>query len=234
MFRFFTKKWSMKPISRIKDEKGNTEEGIVEEEKIIVKKEDFEKEIKKIDELYSAIKLFEGCAFKQTAKNTVIFSGEFKSPLMIIGEAPGADEDAQGIPFVGDSGKLLNKMLEAVEIDRKKTYITNVVYWRPPGNRKPTEEEIETLLPFLEKHIELHKPRFILALGASANYALTKNKTISLSRGKIQTYKGIPMISTFHPSYILRMPKQKLVVWKDLQLLKEELVKIGLFEEISL
>lgn len=150
-----------------------------------------------LQELKEAVMSFEGCALKTTATHTVFADGDPDSDLMFIGEAPGAEEDRQGLPFVGPSGQLLNKMIAAIGLARNRVYITNVVHWRPPGNRPPTPEEMAMCLPFLNKHIELVSPKILVLLGATAMKALLKAPTsLSQARGVWHAYaprQGIPL-----------------------------------------
>jgi DNA polymerase len=175
-----------------------------------------------LEELKAAVEKFEGCSLKLTSNKTVFGSGNPNSKLMIIGEAPGADEDRIGEPFVGRSGQLLDKMLKSIGIDRNGSYITNVLPWRPPGNRTPTDAEVAVCIPFLKRQIELIKPEIILVLGGSAaNSLLDNEEPISRLRGKwleYRTPKGekIDLLASFHPAYLLRNPAQKSKVWADL------------------
>ena len=171
---------------------------------------------------------FEGCALKFNAKSTVFGAGNTKAAVMIIGEAPGADEDRLGIPFVGRSGHLLDKMLLAVGLKREDVYITNVLPWRPPGNRTPTDAEVAVCLPFLKRQIEFIKPKVILLLGGSAANALLDNTdSISRLRGRWLEYfmsdkTPIAALASFHPAYLLRNSAQKAKSWSDfLRLLKK-------------
>lgn len=171
---------------------------------------------------------FNGCSLKKMATNTVFSDGDPKSKIMIIGEAPGNHEDLQGIPFCGDSGKLLNSMFEKIDFPREKLYITNVLFWRPPGNRKPTSDELEICHPFVEKHISFIKPKLIILMGASAMSQIIKTKkTITQMRGKIIDYQNqyledkIPVMTMFHPSYLMRQAMKKKLAWQDLLNIKE-------------
>ena len=156
----------------------------------------------------------------------MVFSdGNPRSKIMLIGEAPGHDEDIQGKPFVGRSGKLLDKMLNAIELSRDKVYIANIIPWRPPNNRRPTDDEINMCLPMIKKHIEIINPSAILLLGSTATYALIKNSEgITKIRGKWVDIeinrKKYPMLPTFHPAFLLRQPAQKKFSWEDLKNLK--------------
>jgi DNA polymerase len=175
-------------------------------------------------ELRAAVAAFEGCALKRTATTTVFADGTEGAPLMVIGEAPGAEEDRQGLPFVGRSGQLLDRMLAAIGFDRKRNaYITNVLFWRPPGNRKPTDEETLLCLPFIWRHIALAKPRVVLLCGGTpATTLLGIKEGITRSRGRwhelavpdLET--RVPTIATYHPSYLLRSPQFKGETWRDL------------------
>lgn len=183
-----------------------------------------------LEDLKAAVQAFEGCALKSTAKNMVFADGNPKGRLMVIGEAPGNDEDRQGLPFVGVSGKLLDLMLESIGYTRENAYITNVVPWRPPGNRTPTPEEVGMCLPFLMRHIELVKPEVILTVGGlSANTLLNRTEGITKLRGRWDelTLPGleapVPIVATFHPAYLLRSPQQKRFAWRDLLAVKARL-----------
>ncbi len=174
-------------------------------------------------ELEAAVRAFDGCALKKTAAKTVFADGNPEAELMIIGEAPGADEDRQGIPFCGVSGKLLDKMLAAIGYDRSSAYITNTVFWRPPGNRQPSTEETSICLPFVEKHIALVAPKLLLLAGGTAAGALLRREeSIGRLRGKTYDYTNPYMthpthtMVTYHPSYLLRQPTQKRLAWQDM------------------
>lgn len=177
-----------------------------------------------LQELRDALEKFDGLSIKKTATNLVFSDGNPKADIMAIGEAPGANEDEEGIPFCGASGKLLDLILASINLDRKTNlYITNSIFWRPPGNRRPTPEENAVCLPFVEKHIALIKPKLILLVGAtSASALLNSTETISRLRTKFYEYKNqyldtsIPTAVIFHPSYLLRQPLQKKTVWFDL------------------
>ena len=181
-----------------------------------------------LDELREAINAFEGCNLKQTARSTVFADGNPQAPLMIIGEAPGRDEDAQGLPFVGRSGQLLDKMLTAIGRDRTSVYISNILPWRPPGNRTPTPLESEICRPFIERHITLAKPQKLLLLGGAAAKTLLKttNGIMSL-RGKWTTIEingtAYDVMPSLHPAYLLRQPAQKRLAWHDLLSVKSAL-----------
>lgn len=181
-----------------------------------------------LETLREALKSFDQCPLKATATNLVFADGNPDSGVMIIGEAPGADEDRSGLPFVGVSGKLLDKMLGAISLDRNSAYITNILFWRPPGNRKPTTLESEMCLPFVERHIELVQPKALVVLGGSAATAILETTVgITRLRGKWQNYERgsvqIPVLPTYHPAYLLRQPALKRDAWRDFQSLKERL-----------
>ena len=181
-----------------------------------------------LEELKKMVEEFDGCALKLTANKTVFGYGSGTARLLI-GEAPGADEDRSGIPFVGRSGQLLEKMLKAIGFDRNECFITNVLPWRPPGNRTPTEGEIAVCLPFLKRQIDLVSPEAIMILGGSAANALLDNgEPISRMRGKWLEYKKsdggkVPVLASFHPAYLLRNSGQKAKAWVDMLRMKQKL-----------
>jgi DNA polymerase len=161
------------------------------------------------------------------SKNTVISDGSPGSGIMVIGEAPGQEEDEQGKPFVGQSGQLLDNMLKAVGIKRSDVYISNVVFWRPPGNRTPSVDEIAMCMPYVERHIMLVNPKILLLLGGVAVKAvLDTSESISRIRGRKNEYKGINVVATFHPAYLLRSPGQKQVAFRDFIQLKRQLTAL--------
>lgn len=177
--------------------------------------------INTLEELKAAVENFEGCALKLTAAHTVFGGGNPQSKIMFVGEAPGADEDRIGIPFVGRSGHLLDKMLAAIGIDRTQCYICNILPWRPPGNRTPLDSEVAVCLPFLKRQIDLISPDYIVTLGGSAaNSLLDINESISRLRGKWLDYAKADgttakVLASFHPAYLLRTPGQKSKSWAD-------------------
>jgi DNA polymerase len=180
--------------------------------------------------LRDAVAAFDGCDLKLTANKTVFADGNPEAKLMVVGEAPGADEDRIGLPFVGQAGRLLDRMLAAIGLDRTSAYITNVVYWRPPGNRNPTGAEIAACLPFLERHIALVRPHvLVLAGGVSAKAVLATNEGITKLRGRWFTYeppgmgRPIPTRAIFHPAYLLRTQAAKREAWRDLLEIKKRL-----------
>jgi len=186
----------------------------------------------KLKKLNNNIKLIKNCELKKNAQNIVFGDGNINSKIMIIGEGPGANEDAEGKPFVGRAGKLLDKMLEAIQLNRNKVYITNVVNYRPPENRRPTEEEIERYLPYLKSHIEIINPKILILLGSTAlNTIIGNEKVISKARG-CWTKKEIGLVSpwiiaTFHPAFLMRQPDQKKLTWIDLKMVREKYKKIA-------
>ena len=186
-----------------------------------------------LDELRHELQQFEGCALRDTAKQLCFADGSLDAPLMLIGEAPGAEEDRQGKPFVGPSGQLLDRILGEIGIDRTNAWITNVIYWRPPGNRAPTTGEIAVCMPFLKRQIELLEPRFILFVGGIAAKALLDtNAGVTKLRGRpftITTDSGreVPCLVTFHPAYLLRQPLNKRFVWRDMLQLRQRLDELG-------
>jgi DNA polymerase len=178
-----------------------------------------------LEELKSAMAGFEGCNLRKTAKSLVFADGNPKARIMLIGEAPGREEDEQGVPFVGRSGQLLDRMLKAIGLDRNSVYITNVIAWRPPGNRTPTPQETEICKPFVERHIALVKPEILVLLGGPASKALLDtNAGITQIRGKWArlSIEGneIDVLPMLHPAYLLRQPGQKSLAWQDLLKLK--------------
>ena len=187
-----------------------------------------------LEELVEAIHGFDGCALKETAANTVIQDGNPKARLMVIGEAPGAEEDRCGLPFVGPAGKLLDRMLAAIDLDRESVLITNIVFWRPPGNRNPTTDEIAACLPFSRRLIELVRPQVLVPVGGIAAKTLFETSAgITRLRGKWRDFTSpgleapIAAIATFHPAYLLRQPLQKREAWQDLLAIKAKLDETG-------
>lgn len=193
------------------------------------------------DDLRTAIAEFDGIQIKRHATNLVFADGNPHAHVMVVGEAPGADEDAQGLPFVGVSGQLLDKMLAAIGLSRsasdpqKSVYISNILNWRPPGNRTPTDAEIEISLPFIERHIALVNPRIlILSGGVAAKALLGTTQGITRLRGQWQDYtprvlgggSPIPAMPMYHPSFLLRTPIKKREAWEDLQTVQERLLKL--------
>ena len=183
--------------------------------------------------LKNSIIELKNCNLKRQAKNMVFCDGNPKSKIMLVGEAPGANEDQEGLPFVGRAGMLLDKMLAAINLDRKKVYISNIVNYRPPENRKPTDEEIRRYLQFITKHIEIINPKILVLLGSTAMNALIGNNVvISKMRGKwIEKKFGsckTSVIITFHPAFLMRQPAQKKMAWIDLKMIREKKNKLNI------
>ncbi len=178
-------------------------------------------QVKSLDAFYNQIHTCTNCALGFTRTNFVFGSGNPNAHIMVLGEAPGADEDEQGLPFVGRAGQLLTKVLEAINLTREEVYICNILKCRPPNNRKPLISETDQCEPYLWKQIELIKPRFILALGLTAANTLLKNKeSMTNLRGKIHDYHGIKTLVTYHPAALLRNPEWKKLAWEDVKLLR--------------
>jgi DNA polymerase len=185
-----------------------------------------------LEELRQALAGFEGCNLRLTATQMVFADGTPGSRVMMVGEAPGRDEDLQGLPFVGRSGQLLDRMLAAIGLDRTSAYIANVVPWRPPGNRTPTPLETAACRPFIDRQIELAAPEILVCLGgAAAKEILDTTDGIMRLRGRWRTAvingREIRTIATFHPAYLLRQPGQKRLAWRDLLAIREALAGSG-------
>lgn len=188
-----------------------------------------------LDALKAVISEFEGCALKRTARNTVFARGHSEARIMIVGEAPGRDEDEQGKPFVGRSGQLLDRMFAAIGLGEDDLYISNIVNWRPPGNRNPTQEEIAICLPLIERHIALKAPDILVVAGGVSAQSLLRSQTgITRLRGQWAEYKlrdasgketgqSVPCLPIFHPSFLLRQPASKRQAWADMQALEARL-----------
>jgi len=194
--------------------------------------------VQTLEELRAAIAAFDGCALKHTAMNLVFADGNPKARVMLVGEAPGEDEDRQGLPFVGASGRLLDRMFRCIGLDRKAedpakaVYISNILPWRPPGNRSPTTAEIAACQPFIERHIELVAPDFLVLLGGTAAKAiLARSEGITRLHGRWFDYappgtaRVIPALPLYHPAYLLRSPIQKRDAWRDLISLNKRLTQ---------
>jgi uracil-DNA glycosylase family 4 len=182
-----------------------------------------------LEELKAALAAFEGCPLKFTATNMVFADGNPEAKVMLIGEAPGADEDREGLPFVGGAGQLLDRALATIGLNRTNVYIINVLPWRPPGNRPPTPQEIAQCLPFVERHIELIQPKMLILLGGVSTKAiLNDNDGIMKIRGHWRDYKHpqletpIRTIATYHPAFLMRSPSQKAQLWQDLMMIEDE------------
>jgi uracil-DNA glycosylase len=186
------------------------------------------KSAKTLDELRAILEGFDGCALKATATKLVFADGNPQAKLMFVGEAPGRDEDIEGLPFVGRSGKLLDLMLAAIGLDRGKVYIANIVPWRPPGNRTPTPQEQQICLPFILRQIELADPDILVCLGGPSAQALLGIKDgITKTRGRWFNFQNgkrqIRVLATFHPAFLLRSPLQKRFAWRDFLAIKKAL-----------
>ena len=182
----------------------------------------------RLDSLKNKIRAIENCDLKKNASKIVFADGNIQSPIMIVGEGPGQKEDELGKPFVGDAGNLLNKMLKAINVNRDKIYITNVVNYRPPNNRKPEPNEINRYSEFLKEHISIINPKILILMGSTAMEAiLGSNKRISQERGQwkevIIKQKNYKTIVTFHPAYLLRKPDQKKFSWEDLKIIRKKI-----------
>jgi DNA polymerase len=185
---------------------------------------------KSLDQLRAALEAYEGCALKATATNLVFADGNPAAKVMILGEGPGAEEDRRGLPFVGPSGRLLDDMLAAIGLDRDQAYISNLLFWRPPGNRTPTQSELSVCLPFVERHIELADPAYLLLLGGSAVKSLLgRSEGILKLRGRWVHYqhpglpRPVPTLPSLHPAYLLRQAAQKRLAWRDFLSLSQAL-----------
>ncbi|WP_339776856.1 uracil-DNA glycosylase [uncultured Thalassospira sp.] len=176
-----------------------------------------------LEELHAALRAFEGCALKKSASNTVFGSGNPAADIVLVGEAPDADEDRQGAPFTGAAGKLLDAMLRSIGLSRETVYLTNILPWRPPGNRQPTADELMVCEPFVRRHIEMIGPRIVVCLGGSAAKTLMEqDKGITRLRGTWHEIAFSDSVQSdvtamFHPSYLLKTPEQKRVAWQDLR-----------------
>ena len=186
-------------------------------------------EVGTLAELEALLAGFEGCGLKFTAKNLVFADGNSQARVMFVGEAPGADEDRIGKPFMGRSGQLLDRMMAAIGLDRSTAYVANIVPWRPPGNRNPTPQEVSICRPFVERQIELANPDILVCLGAPSTQTLTGTKDgILKARGRFYPYRlgngrEIKALATLHPAYLLRQPVQKRLAWRDFRLLRATL-----------
>ncbi|MEP1144359.1 MAG: uracil-DNA glycosylase [Henriciella sp.] len=187
-----------------------------------------------LEALKAAIESFEGCPLKQLCEKTVIYDGTLGAPVMVLGEGPGGQEDRQGLPFVGKAGQLLDKMLAAIQLDRKSnTLISNVNYWRPPGNRNPDADELAVCRPFVNRMVDLAQPKIIIATGGVAAKSLLDTKTgIMRLRGSERPFETpggttVPLIPMFHPAYLLRRSQDKSRAWRDLLLVQARLKEMG-------
>ena len=185
-------------------------------------------ELQALKRLIDSIK---NCELKKNSTNIVFSDGNPNAKIMIVGEGPGANEDLEGVPFIGRTGELLDKMLSSINLDRDNVYITNVVNYRPPENRNPTEEEIARYLPYLNKHIEIINPKILILLGSAALNAITGvNQVISNVRGKwIDKKIGkccTSVIASFHPAFLMRQPDQKKMSWIDLKMIRKKILEL--------
>ena len=188
----------------------------------------FARQANSLDELAATLARFDGCTLKATAKNLCFYRGLSRARVMLIGEAPGREEDLAGKPFVGRAGQLLDKMLAAIGLGEEHAHITNIVYWRPPGNRTPTPQEAQVCRPFLERQIELVAPELLVLLGgAAAKHVLGVNDGIMRLRGRLREVailgRTLRAVATLHPAYLLRTPAAKRLAWRDLLLIKAAL-----------
>lgn len=188
-----------------------------------------------LEELKAAIEGFDGISIKKTAMNIVFADGNPKAPVMVIGEAPAGDDDKQGKPFLGSAGQLLDRILVSIGLNRSleevahAVYLTNVLNWRPPGNRTPSEAEMNISLPFIERHIELIAPKIIILLGGGpGKLLLDKTESISKLRGRFHAFNDIPTIVTYPPAYLLTTPAQKRAVWQDILMVDAKRDELGL------
>lgn len=182
-----------------------------------------------LDELHEAIAGYPFCGLREYARNLVFSDGQRGSQVMIVGEAPGGDEDKQGKPFVGASGRLLDRMFLAIDLKRDSEdlahslYITNVIPWRPPGNRNPTTQEVRMMTPFAMRHVELARPKLLVAIGNFSCMVFLGQTGVTRLRGKWLEWRGIPVMPTFHPAYLLRSPTKKSDSWKDMIMIRRRL-----------
>ena len=198
------------------------------------KKDNFEISADKaenLERLKKSISAIKNCSLKSSATNIVFCDGNPKSKIMLVGEAPGSNEDQEGLPFVGRAGTLLDKMLASINLGRKNVYISNIINYRPPENRRPTDEEVNRYMPFIKKHIEIINPKILVLLGSTAMNALIGNDiVISKARGKwIDKEFGsckTSVIITFHPAFLMRQPAQKKMAWIDLKMIRDKKAKL--------
>ncbi|MDR3289692.1 MAG: uracil-DNA glycosylase [Rickettsiales bacterium] len=236
-FCHFEKKDVLEPINiKIIEEKGTKNENKIVEKPIndvnkkIIYARKLADDCNTLNELREKIENFNQLDIEKLAKNVVFADGNVESKVMLIGEAPGADEDERGIPFCGESGKLLMEMFKSIGYERSKLYIANTLFWRPPGNRTPTKEEIAICRPFIEKHIALKQPKIIICVGATAfSNIIDSNLSITSARKQVFEYKNqyitrpIKTIAIFHPSYLLRVSVKKKDAWQDMLFIKNSI-----------
>jgi DNA polymerase len=219
----------LEPVTRLAGPLPAPPTAVVPDEQQAIRARELAASATSLEALREILAGFDGCNLKLTAKNLVFADGNPAGPLMLVGEAPGRDEDIEGLPFVGRSGQLLDRMLAAIGFDRSQAYIANVVPWRPPGNRTPTPLETEICRPFIERQIELANPRVLVALGGpSAKLLLSTGEGILRLRGNWRTHATrsgmqIPAMPTLHPAYLLRNPAHKKLAWRDFLEIKARL-----------
>ena len=218
--------------SKVKNNENNDQK-LVSLNEIVARAKRLAAGAKTVAELRKVVENFDGCNLKKMATNTVFCDGNYQAKVMVIGEAPGNHEDLQGIPFCGDSGKVLDAMFRAINMTRENFYISNVIFWRPPGNRRPTEEELAICRPFVERHIELINPEVLVLVGATAMSALLGlTDPISSIRGKFMDFspkflpRTIKTFTVFHPSYLMRQSAKKRLAWIDMLNLEKFLQKL--------
>jgi uracil-DNA glycosylase len=215
-------------------EKPRTPQGPVVAEKLLHDACEIAAAAGSIDELRQALVDYDGCALKKNATNLVFGDGNPKAKVVLIGEGPGAEEDRQGLPFVGPSGQLLDKMLASIGLDRQQVYISNTVFWRPPGNRTPTTAETALCMPFVERLMELIDPEILITLGGpAAKVMLAETAGVGRLRGKWYAYstpklsRPVQATALFHPAYLLRSPAHKREAWRDLLMIRDKLDELG-------
>ncbi|KND19951.1 DNA polymerase [Pannonibacter phragmitetus] len=206
----------------------STDPAVIPGEQAVKSAREAAKSAATLEDLKACLAAFNGCNLRLTAKSLVFADGNPSARVMLVGEAPGRDEDLSGVPFIGRSGQLLDRMLAAIGLDRSSVYIANVVPWRPPGNRTPTPQETEICRPFIARQIELANPDFLVFLGAASAKALTGNTDgIRRMRGRWMDYdaggRKIRAIATYHPAYLLRSPLEKRLAWRDFLALRQAL-----------
>ncbi|MGI9481413.1 MAG: uracil-DNA glycosylase [Hyphomicrobiales bacterium] len=222
------------PSATLRPPPASAQANLTSPDELIAEAKKCAEETASLEELSKALSGFDGCPLKKTAKNLVFSDGNAAARVMMIGEAPGADEDRQGKPFVGRSGQLLDLMLNAIGLDRaaedpaRSVFISNTIFWRPPGNRKPTAAESEVCFPFIHRAIKLAAPEVIVCLGATPMHRLIGGSVgILRARGKWRALevngKEIPLLPTLHPAYLLRQPVQKRLAWRDFLALRKKL-----------
>ncbi len=237
--KIFSHNFSDEPLNRRKKSNNNINSSIITNKNQDIKNKSNNSSdldhIQTLEELYEYIRNFNS-PLKTTATSTVICSGPKTSPVMIIGEAPGFEEDQQGLPFVGRSGKLIDHELAKLNIDRNKIYVSNIVNWRPPENRTPTDDEIQLFKPIIKKHIELINPKYLILLGSTSMNALYNQELpISKVRGSLINYNNnTKMIITFHPSYILRSDKNRIFLQNDFKIIANELQNNNLMDLVKI